>query len=215
MGVSTRQDDDQAGAGIAILGGSFDPPHCSHLRLAGEALSQLPVTSVLVIPAGDHPHKQDSGMTGAEHRLAMCRLAFGELPAVTVDDREIRRSGRSFTADTLAELAAEHAGRPLFFLIGSDNLPLLPSWREHHRILALATIVTWPRTGYPIDPERLHTLDLTPAERRKLLAHVLQLPADAVAATDLRARLAAGSPTPELAPAVAEYAATHALYRAR
>lgn len=202
-------------AGIAVLGGSFDPPHTTHRRLAESALLRLPVAEVRVIPAGDHPHKQDQGMTAARHRLAMCRLAFGDRPGIVVDDRELRRAGPSFTVDTLAELAAERPRRPLFFLIGSDNLPLLPTWHDHHRLLRLATVVTWPRAGHPVTPEVLEHRDLTAAERTALLRHVLQVPPDDVAATSLRERLRRGErELPELEPAVRRYCEDHALYRA-
>ena len=200
--------------GIAVFGGSFNPPHRTHRRLAAAALQQLPIRTLLVIPSGDHPHKRNHDMAPAQDRLAMCRLAFGDLAGVVVDDRELRRAGPSFTVDTLAELAAEHPGTRLFFLIGSDNLPLLPTWRDHHRILALATVVTYPRAGHPVDPSRLAGLRLSADERDRLLANVLPLPADAVSATDLRARWQHGErDLGELAPAVQRYILEHRLYR--
>jgi nicotinate-nucleotide adenylyltransferase len=203
------------GDGIAILGGAFDPPHTTHLRLAQEALRQLPVAVVRVMPAGDHPHKRRPDMASAADRVAMCRLQFAGQPGVVVDDRELLRAGPSFTVDTLAALAREFPRRPLFFLIGSDNLPLLPTWRDHHRILELATVVTWPRRGHPIDGATLARLDLTPAERDHLLAHVLDLPADATASSDLRRRWRNGErDLAELAPAVREWLRTHRIYEA-
>jgi len=202
-------------SGIAILGGSFDPPHRSHARLLAAAGQHLPVAQTRVIPAGDHPHKQGRGMSAAGHRLAMSRLAFGGLAGVRVDDREIRRGGLSFTVDTLTELATENPDRALFFLIGSDNLPLLPSWREHHRVLALATIVTYPRAGHAIDAGALDGLDLTPDERDGLLQNVLPMPADAVAATTIRERWRRGERAiDDLEPAVVDYIVAHDLYSA-
>ena len=199
--------------GLAVLGGSFNPPHQSHVRLAAAALRLLPIDEVRVMPAGDHPHKRGRAMAPAADRLAMCRLAFAGQQGVVVDDRELRRTGPSFTVDTLAELRAEHPDRALFFLIGSDNLPLLPSWRDHHRLLALATTVTYPRAGHPVQAAELAALDLTAAERESLLANVLDLPADAIAASDLRARWQAGEhDLPALDPAVRAYIAEHRLY---
>src|SRR5688572_10809533 len=99
--------------GIGVLGGAFNPPHRTHERLAAFALRQLPIAELRVIPAGDHPWKGGHDMAPAAHRLEMCRLAFGALPGVIVDDRELRRRGPSFTVDTLAELAAESPGRRL------------------------------------------------------------------------------------------------------
>ena len=200
--------------GIGVLGGAFDPPHSSHRKIAVAALDRLPIREVRVIPAGDHPHKRGGAMTAAGHRLAMCRLAFAFDVRLVVDDRELRRSGPSFTVDTLAELAAEHAEARLYFLIGSDNLPLLPTWRDHHRLLELATVVTWPRRGHPVDERTLAALDLTASERRALLANVLDVPADAVAASELRQRLVAGRrELPEVERAVRDYIDAHGLYR--
>jgi nicotinate-nucleotide adenylyltransferase len=200
--------------GMAILGGSFNPPHRSHLAIAKNALTALPIKNLRAIPSGDHPHKLGRDMASAEHRLAMTRLAFAELPEVLVDDRELRREGPSFTVDTLEELAAEDPATPLFFLIGSDNLPLLPTWHKHHRLLDLATVVTFPRLGYPVREQDLRSLDLDEKERTGLLANVLDMPADAVSASDLRARWRKGERSPiELPVAVAAYLQQHKLYR--
>lgn len=209
---STKTDDSPRGT--AVLGGSFNPPHRTHVTLAREALLRLPIHELRAIPAGDHPHKRDRDMATAEHRCAMARLAFSELPGVVVDDRELHREGPSFTVDTLAELAAEAPENALFFLIGSDNLPLLPTWHEHHRLLELATVVTFPRKGYPIEAGLLEGLDLTAAERRSLLANVLEIPPDDIAASDIRDRWRSGDrDLPELPSAVADYLQRHDVYR--
>jgi len=200
--------------GLGVLGGAFDPPHASHRRLAVEALQRLPIRELRVIPAGDHPHKRGNQLSPAADRLAMCHLAFAGLPGVVVDDRELRRAGPSFTVDTLAAMAAEQPGRALYFLIGSDNLPLLPTWRAPERILELCTVVTWPRAGHPIDDAVLRSLPVSAAAQERLRAHVLALPADDIAASDLRARWRAGDhDLPEVAPAVRDYIEAHGLYR--
>jgi len=199
--------------GLAVLGGSFNPPHTTHARICATAVQHLPIDEVRVVPAGDHPHKQGGDLANANDRLAMCRLAFATLAHVVVDDREVRRTGPSFTVDTLEELQREAPARALYFLIGSDNLPLLPTWRHHHRILQLCTVVTYPRHGHPVGPERLLGLDLTEQERRLLLANVLPLPGDDRAASTVRERWRAGERAlPELHPAVEQYIATHHLY---
>lgn len=200
--------------GLGVFGGSFNPPHRTHHRLAAAALRHLPIHTLLVVPSGDHPHKRGRDMAPAADRLAMCRLAFADLPGVRLDDRELRRHGPSFTVDTLRELAAEHPGTPLYFLVGSDNLGQLPTWREPAAILALCTLVTYPRLGHDVTPAVLDALPLPPATRAQLAAHVLPLPADAVAASDLRARWRRGErDLAELLPAVRDYIATHDLYR--
>lgn len=166
------------------------------------------------MPSGDHPHKRNQDMAPAPDRVAMARLAFAGLPEVIVDDRELHRTGPSFTVDTLAELAAAAPDTPLYFLIGSDNLPLLPTWHQHHRLLALATVVTFPRKGYPVAAGDLEHLDLTATERTSLLSNLLDMPCDDVSASELRARWRAGDRCPdELPPAVADYLQRHDLYR--
>ncbi len=214
--MSRRPSNPEAGAGppgLGVLGGAFNPPHASHRRIATQALAQLPIARLLVIPAGDHPHKRGTELAPAAHRLAMCRLAFAGIDQVAVDDRELRRSGPSFTADTIAELTAQQPHVPIWFLIGADNLRLLPTWRDHHRLLALAQIATFPRAGADFEPAALDGLDLTADERQRLLAHRLAAPADAIAAADLRARLARGErQLPELRPEVEAYVLSHHLY---
>lgn len=200
--------------GLAVLGGSFNPPHATHRRLVEAALAGLPVDRVLVIPAGDHPHKRNTDMAPAEDRLAMCRLAFADLPRVTVDDRELRRTGPSFTVDTLASLGREHPGRRIFFLIGSDNLPLLPTWREPERLLTLCEVVTYPRLGHPLDDAAFAALPLPAELQKRLRDHALDVPADAIAASELRRRWRAGEhDLAELHPEVRAYIRAHHLYR--
>jgi len=199
--------------GLGVFGGSFNPPHASHLRLCAAALAQLPIDRLLVIPTGDHPLKRGDDMAPAADRLAMCQLAFADVPGVTIDDRELRRPGRSFTVDTLAQLAAEHPGRRLYLLIGSDNLAILPQWHEPARVCELATLATYPRLGHPVDAAALAALPLPPAARASVAAHVLELPADAIASSDLRARWRRGERAlPELAPLVRDYIVRRGLY---
>lgn len=197
-----------------MFGGSFNPPTTAHVALARSALQQLPIGELRVIPAGAHPHKRNHDMAPAADRLAMCRLAFAEVPGVVVDDRELQRPGPSFTVDTMAELAAANPGRRLFLLIGSDNLPLLPTWREPERLLALCDVVTYPRAGHPVADAVFATLPLPTDVRERLRANVLNLPTMATAATDLRARWRAGErDLPELPPSVQRYLQDHDLYR--
>lgn len=202
-------------AGIAVYGGAFNPPHRTHRRVCEAALAQLPVERMLILPAGDHPWKRDGQLAEGAHRVAMCRLAFDGLAGALIDEREVRRGGVSFTVDTLQELSDENPGRPLWFVIGADNLRQLPLWRDHHRILRLARVATFPRVGWSVDEAALDGLDLTAAERASLLAGALRLAPDTVAASDVRARLARGERgIAELDPRVEAYAVQHELYRA-
>lgn len=149
--------------GLALFGGAFNPPHLTHRRIVTAAKEQLPVERVVILPAGVHPHKQDPEheMAPAAARLELCQLAFGDIPYVTIDDRELRREGLSYTVDTLTELRNENPDATLYWLIGSDNVPLLHTWRQPARILELATLVIYPRKGFEAAGPGI-TLDVTP-----------------------------------------------------
>lgn len=200
--------------GLALFGGSFNPPHRTHRRILQTALAQLDLAEIWVVPAGLHPHKLDEEMASGEHRMNMCLLAFDDLDEVEVRDMEINRRGPSYTADTLSAVRSMlPADQPLFYLLGSDNLPLLSTWREPDRILSLCTLVTFPRADSPFDPSVLDNLGLDEDRQQDLLDHYLQMDPDAVSSSEIRQRLHRGvSPIPELDPRVEEYIREHHLY---
>ena len=136
---------------IGIFGGTFDPIHYGHLRLAEEAAERLRLAEVRFIPAGSPPHRSAPGADAA-HRLAMARLAVAGNAVFTVDDREVRRAGPGYTVDTLAELRAELGmHQPLALLMGADAFLDLATWRRWERLFDLAHIVVAYRPGFPVD----------------------------------------------------------------
>src|SRR5687768_8802219 len=102
---------------IGLLGGTFDPIHCGHLRTAFELWEALGLAEVRFMPTGSPPHR-DHTNASAEHRLAMVQAAVAGQPAFSVDDREVRRMGLSYSVDTLTELRAENPNRSLCLLLG-------------------------------------------------------------------------------------------------
>ena len=104
---------------LGLFGGTFDPIHNGHLRTAFELLRALKLAEVRFMPTGNPPHRE-STQADAEQRLAMVRAAVADQPGFTVDDREVRRTGLSYSVDTLAELRAEFPLRPLCLLLGMD-----------------------------------------------------------------------------------------------
>src|SRR5688572_17831180 len=102
---------------IGLFGGTFDPVHYGHLRTAFELWQALGLAEVRFMPAGNPPHR-DQPQADAQHRLAMVRAAVAGQAAFTVDDREIRRGGISYSVDTLTELRAENPDRSLCLLLG-------------------------------------------------------------------------------------------------
>jgi nicotinate-nucleotide adenylyltransferase len=189
---------------VGMFGGAFDPPHRAHRMLAQAAVQQLGLDRLYLFPTGQAWHK-DRTLTPAEDRLAMARLAFADLPAVQVDDRELRRSGPTYSIDTLRELHAEHPSAQLFLLMGEDQAAGFTRWKSWEDIAQLAQLAVAGR-GSGEGVQALHAL---PGVR----VQVLQLPQMPESATDIRARLTAGQDISALVePAIARYIESHHLY---
>lgn len=135
---------------LALLGGTFDPVHYGHLRIADEARRSLGLPSVTLVPAGDPPHRSRP-IASAADRLAMLELGVAEFPGLVSDDREIHRFGKSYTVVTLEELRAEDASRPLLLLLGADAYRGLPAWRRWRELFALAHLIVIGRPGTTLD----------------------------------------------------------------
>ena len=136
---------------IGIYGGSFNPPHLGHLAAARAAVDALGLDKLVFVPAGDPPHKKlAEGSPTPEQRLELTRIAADQLllPEVAeVWDAEIRREGRSYTADTLALAAERWPGDELWLLIGTDMFLTLHEWVEPEKILALARVCAFGRSA--------------------------------------------------------------------
>ena len=132
-----------------VLGGTFDPIHFGHLRLAGDCLEALSLDKVLFVPAGEPWLKVGRGVTAGLHRLRMVELAIGDYPTFGVLDWEVARPGPSYTVDTLARLRAEQGDDlELYFILGVDALADFPRWKEPERVLELARLAVVQRPGY-------------------------------------------------------------------
>jgi nicotinate-nucleotide adenylyltransferase len=132
---------------IGIFGGTFDPIHCGHLRTAFELWQELRLAEVRLLPAGTPPHR-DQLYASAELRLQMVRAAVADQPSFIVDDREVRRTGVSYSVDTLTELRSEYPQRSLCLLLGMDAFLGLPHWHRWRELLGLAHIVVAHRPGW-------------------------------------------------------------------
>jgi len=198
-------------ARLGIFGGSFDPPHLAHITLARRAVEQLHLDRLLVIPAGDAWHKTRN-LTLAPHRLAMTRLAFAELPKVSVDSREIDRHGPTYTLDTLEEIAQDFPHAKLFVCIGGDQAKAFTSWHRWEDILNRATLVVAFRPedntyAEPADHVQWHNGLPAGAIR-------LEMPSLSLSATDIRLQLAQSDTFPSALPkGVCEYIQQHSLYK--
>ena len=125
---------------IGILGGTFDPPHLAHFIIAESARDELRLDKVLWVVAADPPHKREIILSPIQHRLAMIRLALKGQPMFELSLLDIERDGPHYTVDMLSLAASAHPGDQLFFLMGSDSLRDLPTWRDPGKLTEHAAI---------------------------------------------------------------------------
>ncbi len=211
---------------LGLFGGTFDPVHLGHLRLAEEAREALGLASVRWIPAGQPPHRGAPRLSGA-HRLAMVRLAVAGNPAFQVDGAEVESTGPSYTVTTLECLRQELGPeQPLVLLLGADAFAGLPGWHRWQALLGLAHLVVLHRPGYALAASALapELGQLLAARQTGDPARLAGAPAGAIlalpmtqldiSATHIRQLLAAGrSARYLLPPAVLDYIDQHQLYR--
>jgi nicotinate-nucleotide adenylyltransferase len=135
---------------VAIFGGTFNPIHLGHLRAAEEAVELLGLDRVLFVPSGDPPHKEglaSDPLAPAKLRLEWVRLATRDNPRFEVSALEVERGGRSYSVDTLRELAPGIAPEHPIFLIGHDAFALMDGWRDPEAIFTLAHFAVIVRPG--------------------------------------------------------------------
>ena len=201
---------------LGVFGGAFDPPHLAHVVLVEAALAQLQLDLVRVLPTGQAWHKPRN-LSDAQHRLAMTRLAFAHVPQVVVDEREILRTGPSYTVDTLHELQTEYPQAQLFLLLGDDQRRALPAWHQIGEIVRIAIICSAERDmavrawneKLGIEPTELPLSD-TLQERIR----TLDMPLMPHSATDIRVLAAKDQALTGLVPpAIERYILEHHLYK--
>lgn len=187
---------------VGLLGGTFDPPHLAHLVVAECARVSLGLDEVRLLVAGDPWMK--TRISPAADRVAMARAAVADDPNLVVDDRETRRDGPTYTAETLEQLTDEEPGASWFFLLGADAAARLPEWHRVEDARAMATFVAVTRAGY----------DLALTHPVHAGVETLEVPHLDISSTALRHRVAAGLAVRYLVPSpVFDYIAGRGLYR--
>jgi nicotinate-nucleotide adenylyltransferase len=220
MGTSA----DKAMPPIGVFGGTFDPIHFGHLRLAEEMADALGLDRVLFIPAGQPPHR-GAPCTAASHRLEMVRRAIAGNPRFMADAREVQRPHPSYTVDTLTVLRAELGDvQPLWLLLGADAFLGLAGWHDWRRLFELANIAVAERPGARlmqsdaiIEPLKSEVLQRQPADGPATdpagLVLLRATPPLDISATAIRDTLARhGSARYLLPDAVLDYIHEHQLY---
>lgn len=190
---------------VGVFGGTFDPIHWGHLVLAEEALLAAGLDRILFVPSGLPPHKSARTLTPFKHRLAMVRLAVAGLAAFEVSEAEADEARPHYTLDTLASLSRERPADELSFLLGSDSLLEMRSWRDPEAIIRLCPLVVLPRPGFDAagaDPAFTGRVTLVDGV------------SVSISSTLIRRRLARGAPVRFLVPGpVREYIRRNGLYR--
>ena len=175
---------------IGIYGGTFDPVHLGHLLLAETCREQCHLDRVIFIPAGVPPHKQGRELTAGSLRAEMLEFAIAGHSEFSVDRSEIRRSGPSYTVDTLRGLRQEHPADELFFLMGADSLAEFSLWKEPREIATLASVIVVNR-GTQTPPDLDSLVPLLGSEPVARIQRVT-MPGIDISASDLRRRAHAG-----------------------
>lgn len=183
-----------------ILGGTFDPPHRVHLEMAEKARADIPLHEVIFVPAQQPPHK--SAVAPYEARVEMVRLAIAGREGMRLERLEEFRKGPSYTVDLLEHARAEYGGE-IYFILGSDSLREIHTWKEPRRILELATLVVFVRPGYepflPVDGDASVVL--------------FEEPLANLSSREIRRRIAVGEEVSPLLPqAVLEFILDNSLY---
>ncbi len=185
---------------IGLLGGTFDPVHFGHLRLALELRQSLGLDEMRLLPCHRPAHRPAPGLDSAE-RSRLLRLALADCPALLLDERELRRDQPSYTVDTLRELRAELGAEvSLVWALGTDAFAALDTWHRWRELTDLAHLAVIARPGYPL-PVSGPVAELLRARQAPLDA-VGKAPAGAIvvpalrwldiSASDIRAQVAAG-----------------------
>ena len=197
---------------VGIYGGAFSPIHVGHVAAAKAFMEQMWLDILYVIPTGVTPHKTMQGNVTAKDRLEMCRLAFSDMDGVIVSDLEMKREGKSYTVDTLRELY-DPAGR-LFFLMGTDMLLTLDTWREPDEIFKLCYPVYIRREADAALDDRIVEKIQSYHQRFGKMVPRIVAPAIELSSSDVRHAVAEGGSIQNMVPpAVERYIEQNKLYR--
>tara|TARA_B110000196_G_C21104940_1_gene644653 strand:+ start:595 stop:1185 length:591 start_codon:yes stop_codon:yes gene_type:complete len=132
---------------IGILGGTFDPIHLAHLKLAIIAIKEYGLNEIIFIPAGTPWMKNNSIVTNATHRINMVKLAIEEEPLFKCSPIEILRTGNTYTIDTLIELGVKQSTNEYHLILGSDSYKQIHRWKNYQEILNTVGIILFQRKG--------------------------------------------------------------------
>ena len=198
---------------IGVLGGTFDPIHIGHIKVAEEAVARLDLPRVLFMPAGQPWLKLNNAnvVSPLPHRLEMVRLGISGNPRFKLSTMEIERSGPTYTVDTIAQLQPQLGeGDEIFFILGCDNLSQLPQWHEPERLIEICRLIAVPRVDFPLPDLPTLEEELPGITQRVIL---FDKPRIDINASEIRRRAAQGKSISDFVPKPVEsYIKEHGLY---
>jgi nicotinate-nucleotide adenylyltransferase len=191
---------------LGVLGGTFDPIHIGHLIIAQMLVEELQLSELLFLISARPPHKLAAEVAPWKNRLEMAELALQDNPRLTISDLEIKRSGPSYTAETMDILQAQYGQRyRILFIVGADSILEISSWRQPERLLESGSLVVVPRPGY-----NLSQLDPQVADR----VTMVKTPLLEISSSNIRQRVRQGKSVRYLVPLeVDNYIRRKGLYR--
>jgi len=135
---------------IAIYGGAFDPVHCAHLEVARMAYRQASLDDLIFMPAAHSPLKVQGPVASGAARIKMLELALADEAGFSIDDFELKRSGVSYTIDTVRDFKSRKSEAELFWIIGGDQFAQLDRWRDTNQLVKMLTFLVLARPGYDL-----------------------------------------------------------------
>lgn len=199
---------------LAVMGGTFDPIHRGHLRMAAAVQKQLGFDRVVFLPSFNPPHKQiRCDFASWQDRLEMVRLGIKDYPGFTVSTLEFDRGGLSYTYDTVCSLQELWPDAEIFLIIGEDSLDQLHTWHRIRDLLRVSRFVVVQRPGYQGEKGEERLIQACGIWVKGHIIHAA-VPETALSSTEIRQRVKKGRPIRDMVPfAVEEYIAAHQLYR--
>ncbi len=199
---------------IGVLGGTFDPIHIGHIKVAEEVVARLDLPRILFIPAGQPWLKLNNAnaVSPVQHRLEMVRLAILGNPRFKLSTMEIERTGPTYSVDTIAQLHSQLGkGDEIFFILGWDNLRQLPKWHQPQRLIELCRLVAVPRVDFPLPDLPALEKELPGISQRVIL---FDKPRIDINASEIRQRAAQGKSIRDFVPPPVEsYIKENNLYK--
>ena len=199
-------------ARIGLFGGTFDPVHTGHMALAEQVREQMELHRIILLPAGNPPHKSERDITDKMHRFRMLRIAAASHPHFFVSDYEILKETPNYSYQTISDFKEMYPDDEIFFIVGGDSFVNFPKWKEYRKLLTLCPFIVVSRPG--IAPEAYFE-NFCGDETPPRVFFIRDAQYD-ISSTRVRSLLTSGETPADLLPeGVADYIKEHRLYENR